>query len=367
MVNRSKYTWILIEESGWYKLTVEDEFGCGATDSVYVSVLEELQLQGRITTAEEVVNSGFVYLYRYEENAASEKIDSTLIEYGGFYEFFGLNPCDRFIIMAEGDPMFYPDNYPTYYDDVAHWEEATIIDSTFASVDGVISDIDIQLMQYENMGQGSGYLQGFVFYSDGGGGFKGHDERGEPVKNTDISLEMLAEDQKSTDADVFHTTRRTKTDKEGFYMFNFLPTGTFRIVVEIPGLPLDSMYRLTITDTDSIFLDLNYYVDTTSGIYVTPDPSGVEDFVAQQLQLAVRPNPNKGNFTLFFLEEQHQDVWVEEVQIMDMTGSIILHERLGKACRRQIADMHLHDVLPGLYLLNLQTDKGRMMVKMIVR
>ncbi len=371
----SSYIWstgantpgILIEESGWYKLTVEDEFGCGATDSVYVSVLEELELQGRVTTAEEVVNSGFVYLYRYEENTASEKIDSTLIEYGGFYGFSGLNPCDRFIVMAEGDPMFYPDNYPTYYDDDAHWEEAIIIDSTFASVDGVISDIDIELMQYENMGQGAGYLQGFVFYSGGGGAMKGSEERGEPVKNTDISLEMLAEDQKSTDADVFHTTRRTQTDKEGFYMFDFLPTGTFRIVVEIPGLPLDSMYRLTITNTDSVFLDLNYYVDTTSGIYVTPDPSGVEDFVAQKLQLAVRPNPNNGNFTLFFLQEQHHDVWVEEVQIVDMTGSLILQERLGKACRRQIADMRLHDVLPGLYLLNLQTDKGRMMVKIIVR
>ncbi len=370
----STYTWstgastpgILIEESGWYKLSVADEFGCSTSDSIYVTVLEELQLQGRITTADEVVNSGFVYLYRYEENAASEKIDSALIEYGGYYELFGLNPCDRFIVMAEGDPMFYPDNYPTYYDNVAHWEEATIIDSTFASVDGVISDIDIQLMQYENMGQGAGYLQGFVFYS-GGGPMKGREERGEPVKNTDISLEILAEDQKSTDADIFHTTRRTQTDVEGFYMFDFLPTGTFRIVVEIPGLPIDSMYRLTITDTDSVFLDLNYYVDTTSGIYVTPDPSGVEDFVAQQLQLAVRPNPNKGNFTLFFLEEQHQDVWVEEVQIMDMTGSLILHERLAKACRRHIADMHLRDVLPGLYLLNLQTDKGRMMVKMIVR
>ncbi len=371
----SSYIWstgantpgILIAESGWYKLSVEDEFGCSASDSIYVAVLEELQLQGRITTADEVVNSGFVYLYRYEENAASEKIDSALIEYGGYYELFGLNPCDRFIVMAEGDPMFYPDNYPTYYQSVAHWEEATIVDSSYASVDGVISDIDIQLMQYENMGQGAGYLQGFVFYGGGGGAMKGSEERGEPVKNTDISLEMLAEDQKSTDADVFHTTRRTQTDEEGFYMFDFLPTGTFRIVVEIPGLPLDSMYRLTITDTDSVFLDLNYYVDTTSGIYVTPDPSGVEDFVAQQLQLAVRPNPNKGNFTLFFLEEQHQDVWVEEVQIMDMTGSLILHERLGKACRRNIAAMHLHDVLPGLYLLNLQTDKGRMMVKMIVR
>ena len=369
--NYESYLWntgattpgIMIEESGLYKVTVGN--GCMASDSVYITLMPELLLMGRITTADEVVNSGVVYLYRYEVSTMSEIIDSVYIDYGGYYEFNGLNPCERFIIMANGDPMFYPNTYSTYYDGVAHWEDAAIIDSTFASIDGVISDIDVQLLEYEEMGQGPGYLQGQVFYTDGGA-MKGRLDRGEPVKNTDISLEMLATDEKSTLNDVFHTTRRTKTDETGTYVFEFLPTGVFRIVVEIPGLPLDSMYRLSVTSSDTMFLNLNYYVDTASGIYLTPEPYGVDEFTASLLKLEALPNPSDGRFALHFAEEQNTAVWVDELMIQDLRGRTLLQKRIGKACIQLISEIDLPNAQAGMYVLRLQTAKGQIIYKLII-
>lgn len=273
-----------ISGAGTWIITYSISGTCGDFDSISVTVSPcSFLISGTIydQTHSFTLNNGTVYLFQYDTSQTQFTVfDSTDLS-GSNGDYVLNNPTvGQYIVLFRPDNIIYPNAIPTYYGDTALWSGAMVID-----LSGNTGGIDISTREFQQL-TGSGNINGFIQFGIGTG--KTGDGNvipfGDPVPGIDVSVEQIPGG----------IVRHTTTDNGGFYSFSDLPLGnTYRLLVDIPGLPMDTTYTVNLSSSDTMINNLDYVVDTSSGsagIYIG-FPLGTSEYQFSSFNFCVYPNP----------------------------------------------------------------------------
>lgn len=206
-LNQGEYN-VQFSHSGYQTRWVEDTTAMPGY-SILSVMLEPVSpvyfLVGRVFAADNPIESGFAYGYKMVEETVVD-IYAEMVGVEGWYEFSGLAAAN-YIVKAEPSPTseYYGDYLPTYFGDVIHWEDATIIELN-QNTDGA----NIHLVPVVSAPQGPGNISGTIENSGRAAGI--------PI--------IL----KTTEA-----VNQTFSSSDGTYNFSSLAYGTYEIFAEIPG------------------------------------------------------------------------------------------------------------------------------------
>lgn len=272
------------------------EYLIDTTCSVYSKIFGTITDSTGIT-----ITDGSVYLYQYIDDLTPfELVDSVGLDSSGFYTFINIS-AGQYIITAEASLNACSACVPTYYGDVNYWGDAGWIATL--CIDSILADIWLSMLSPMT---GNGFCSGLIQLGTG--------KVGDPVPGLDISIEQVPGGIKAS----------TRSDQNGNYSFTNINQGTYRLLVDYPGLPMDSTYQITVTGSDTSFTNLNFTVDTTQGegaIYVGY-PLNVREKKLQRQEVKLYPNPAHEKLTIEFYNENKN----AGISITDITGRIIFRQ-----------------------------------------
>lgn len=285
------------------------------------------------------VNNGMVYLIEFDPSAVQlNYADSFSLSGSSGDYFFSNKQTGNYLILLRPDDVAYPNTIPTYYGDTAYWGYAEIL--------YLLSDtagVDIYTRQTP-VWTGTGFCSGSIRYGLGSGktGNGNVVPFGDPVPGIDISLEQIPGGIIKA-----HTT----TNDSGFYSINNIPMNTsYKLLVDIPGLPMDSTYSIIINPSDSVITDLDFVVDTsagTAGVYIGY-PLGIKSQISNlRSQISIYPNPNNGKF-----EVLSSGTGSLHIEVYTTTGQLIFKSNSKNS--QQVIDISNQPA--GTYFLKVKSD-----------
>jgi hypothetical protein len=312
---------------GYEPVIVEDTVAVPGFSTLDVSMSGYYSIAGRVRAGDNWLETGFAYGYKMVEGVVVD-VYAEMVEGEGNYQFSGLTAA-QYIIKAEPSPnsAYYGLYLPTYYVNVLHWEDATVINLT-QNTDGII----IHLVPVSTS-QGPGTISGMI--EDGSFGPA-------PVY-VPVVLESTACD--------FVTM--TYTGPDGSFSFSNLAFDTYKLFAEIPGKSTVPM-AITLDEENTSISGITMVIMEGSIIFM-----GIGD---QELSAAfsqVYPNPASTTIAFDFALKSTS---LFTVDIMDFTGKTISHNELSSALTGRIV-LDIHAIPAGMYLIKVTTNIGTVLRK----
>ncbi|NOR87325.1 MAG: T9SS type A sorting domain-containing protein, partial [Bacteroidales bacterium] len=303
-----------------------------------------------VTSVGQTITDGYVLAFLLSDGVISTQVDSVAIQEDGSYVFENMASCVDYIFHAYSNADMYPFIIPRWYTEAFYWYDATPI--TVAWEDDLVEGIDISLFEVVPPPPGSSEMGGGVYYYG----------KGEPVKNIDVVLEFESPDDK---ADVIVGYK--PTDELGQWTFGELPEGVFKVRVDIPGLQMDSVYTIEITQPNTVITGLNYYLDPDNGIFI--DFTGVDELDPLSFgTISIFPNPNNGQFYLEINKSDHiASLDIQSVELWDMEGRRVKDLHIHFKGDRYISSFNMNDIQPGLYFIKVRNNDAVGVKKFVIQ
>ena len=299
------------------------------------------------------VTDGYVKLYGFTRFQLLPLSDSVSINGDGTYIFEDI-PLGVYIIFAMPGTNLYPNFAQTYYPSAAHWDEAetihVITTDPVTGIDIIVNDLQGSI--------GDATLGGQVFEADTTSVFKSSSRIYKKLVK-DVDVVLVGGTLKST----YNIIAITQTDEYGGFEFENIDNGDYGIIADIPGLPHDELYYVTVTGGQFIS-NLDYMVGEEwiykgeGGYTVLP---GNTDKLSKNLRIC--PNPNNGSFTIN-LENIDYDAPVS-LEIVNTTGELIYKGIITNP--DAVNHIDLSTIAKGAYILKVTVNDERYLKKLIVR
>lgn len=337
---------------GVYTLTVTDADGCSGSNDLQVT-----QSPGAIsgTVRNQLGGSGLpsilVSLIKRNDlpDTEWETYATTLTDPNGDYQFLNL-PLVDYIVKAEPTQTVpAPEFMPTYYhvtDTVFDW-----IDAQITSVDcgTMYGNTDIDMIEIPHLA-GTCTFEGYV-YLVCTGPCKTQTE--DPIPLIDVIVKKTPPGNAIAWTQTGDGTQ-APTLELGQFRFENMPASldsTYSFVVNIPGLGMQSNYSIEVAFDDSLYGNLNFYVDTTQGsggIY-TYNPLGVEALKYKPHEMIAYPNPFADNCELRFTNSENTGF---AFTLYDVTGKQIMRDEQEQGNTYTINTQTLDQ---GIYIAEVKT------------
>ncbi len=283
----------------------EANWGCVSSDTIRVRFEEYARVFGNVLYNLNPLNPGDAEIELFNINSGNYELnDISSIAGNNIFNLQGNKSGDYILKANVLNHISYPDAMNTYYDDAFLWENVQI----FTLTCGDSINIDINLARTIAFTPGSGKVSGVITYEGSGN----------PVTDAVFFIE---------DTTVNDPYLYTDVNINGYYQFVGLPQGNFRILVDLPGIPQITTHNFSVTATNNLFEDYDFYVDTIlyreTGIGIYADTAAIESIDNPQLNvslISLYPNPFENNINLEYKLEQNSIV---EIQIIDISGKII--------------------------------------------
>jgi len=333
---------INVYEEGTYCVTVADSDGCTATACYAVQFQNQEDLiEGFVFAADSngvaFPIEGKVYLIQYEPNAGLlTAVDSTNFSsdpgtIGGYY-YFASVPAGSYLVKAFLTPgsAYYENYLPTYHFSHLYWDEADEVVIPYFGV----NTFDINLIPGNNPG-GPGFIGGLVSQGAniwGGGG----EDRGVGDPMAGVSVLLLND----LEAPVTHAL----TQADGTFGFENLAWGSYKIVVEIPGL--DQGNKWVTIGPENPSANVNFSVEE-EGVVLEVNESGNE------VESLVWPNPVGDQLSVyFFLESAAKG----QLTLTSLDGRVRMTQSVDLQGGGQVLPVSVTGFPEGIYILQVATD-----------
>jgi hypothetical protein len=275
-------------------------------------------------------------------------LEKVAIDNNGNFQFASvLGP--NFLVLADPDPTYYPYLLPTYYGDSTYWEKATTLN--------VFQDMNISINCQSDSTlavlTGIGSINGTVWMDTTQVNKLSGPVNSNPARGVRVTLEQ----------NPGGACRISHTNQNGYFEFNNLPEGNYKIKVDISGLVMDSTYHINLSAKSMTYNNLDFVYDTTF-IYIIPN-TGVNDLDGMpKYDISVFPNPFTDQATIH-VENTTGENQELSLSIFDMTGRLV----------KQIVEREGDDILftrdnmvKGMYIYELKVNEqpagnGKVMVK----
>jgi hypothetical protein len=285
-------------------------------------------LAGRVYAGDNPIETGFAYWYKMIEGTVVE-IDADMVGGEGWYEFTGLSSA-HYIVKAEPSPssIYYGDYLPTYYGDVLHWEEASVINLVQST-----DDAHIHLVAVTSAPEGPGSISGNI---DGG-------------KSANIPI-VLRTSEPGTAVMTFSST-------DGSFVFSNLAYGSYEIFAEIPGK--------SITPQPIVLDEVNPSAEGVDMIILEDQiifTLGIEESEVFESMPFIYPNPVRDRINITINLKKPSLV---SIDISDLTGRIVSGESYQITDKKNII-IDTKSLPTGIYLLRCES-QGEVITKKIIK
>lgn len=275
-------------------------------------------------------------------------IDSTYSDAAGAY-IFNYVPTDSFLIRVVPDPVFSPNAITSYHKQSSFcykWDSAGVF---HVHCDSASIVKDINLITPPPL-TGNSSLNGYILENTGG---FSKQQPGDPIPGIDITVEQ------SPGGIVGLST----SNSSGYYELpNISNSSTYIISVDLPGLPNDSVYTMTINGTDTILDSLNFYVDGT-GIYILTDGLvGVNVINNNDLKVELFPNPTVSNVNLSVYAIKSENIAFE---LTNKVGQVISSVSKTVQKGENTIVLGTDELPPGIYFLKIKQGNNLYLKKLI--
>jgi hypothetical protein len=134
--------------------------------------------------------------------------------------------------------------------------------------------------------------------------------------------------------------------------------------VELPATGLVNL-PVTVSDIGTYSAHLVAYIDQvpfkSNTIDITFDLTSIDDFVNNDAEFLVYPNPSAGLIKLKFNESKADFV---DIKVFSISGSLVFQDKVRYA--REIP-LNLEELKAGNYILEIQTTEGRKSKKITIK
>ena len=313
--------------------------------SILVKLGANTQLGGTIyDKSGTTVYPGIVKAFKATSKGAYPLVQTVDIDDSGRYMFEGLYP-GSYRLLAIPDLNYYPDGMPTYAGGAISWEGAQNLNIRSSERTSLL-DISLSELPKLTASDGSGQLSGNVSYADD---FIAKSTLARPAKKTAVILRSKASSKgTSEDEDV---VAYLDTDEEGNYIFEYVPDGTYEMLVDVPGLPMNGNYDVNVVD-NTIVSELDFIIET-EGIAIP----GTTGFKLEEVDgLMIYPNPGNG---FMHIELENQGDYV--VQVFNTVGMLVDQREFYAVAG--LVDLDLSSLKTGMYLVKIKGEKLTTAVK----
>ncbi|MFH2094983.1 MAG: hypothetical protein ABIJ16_04715, partial [Bacteroidota bacterium] len=285
--------------------TEDNTGGCVDSDLVQVLFSPPAFIYGQILNSGLPMGQNEAHVISYTPNVGLMQLaGQSDILASGNYELTFVNPGNYILKAIIDDHSSFPDLLNTYYDSEYYWTMATDV---YLQCGDTIS-ADIHTERVAPIVNGSGFVSGSIVY----------ETTSDPVYGADVIV---------IDSVINFPCRATLTDAAGLYELGNLSPSSYDLLVDIPGIPLITTHHFTVTLTDTLFLNYNFYVDTTvsrdAGIGIYADTTNINhlgDILSGEFILTVFPNPFNGKTSIEYSIDSESIV---DLEIIDISGKKI--------------------------------------------
>jgi hypothetical protein len=304
-----------------------------------VVVFGQRSISGTVTDSLGNASAGRIKLYR----TIGVFVDS-LDFIDGTYEFTNV-PIGNYYVITRGDTVAYPNHIRTYYGQKPHWQNATMV--TITDTTNALTNIDITLIQIPNWSgsNNTGYCSGTILRENGL-------RAGDPIPGIDVSLEQIP-------GGIIKAN--TETDENGFFEIKKIPDNSkYNLIVDLPGLTMDSTHTVEIAVGDSAFC-LDFIVDTsstTAGIYATDlTLTSIYSLEEKEYNIAkIYPNPSSGLFTIELVANE------SSIIVFAIDGKTVMQNKIYSNKAR----LDLRNQPKGIYFIEIKDTFGVQKLKVLV-
>ena len=333
---------------GVYTLTVTDDDGCSGSDDLQViqspgEIHGTIYMSNGTTPLQNILVS---LIKRGDDDTQWETYDTFTTTPDGMFHFINL-PLVDYIVKAE--QVLQPFEYmPTYYhvsDTVFDWEEAQI---TSVECGEMFFNTDIKMAQIPGSMGGDCTFEGYVYLVT-----IGKTQTEDPIPLIDVIV------KKTPPGNAVAWTQtgdgsQAPTLNLGQFRFENMSASldsTYSFVINIHGLCMQNKYEIEVAFDDSLYGNLNFYVDTTSGTggIFTYNPLGVEALKFKPHEMMAYPNPFADNCELRFTNFENTTV---VFTLYDVTGKQIMREQQEQGNTYLVKTQNLDQ---GIYIAEVKT------------
>lgn len=307
---------VQFQREGFQTLLVHDTTASAGFSTLDVQLENFYFLVGHVYAGENPIESGFAYGYQMQEGTVVD-IFAEMVGVEGWYEFSGLQPAN-YIVKAEPSPTseYYGNYLPTYYGDVLHWENATII-----NLNANTDNAHIHLIAISNAPQGSGVISGTI-------------QSENRAANIPIILRSID----------FGSAMTTFSSSDGSFSFTNLAFGRYEIFAEIPGISVIPQ-PIELNELHTSSNDIDMVILGNEIIFIGITESEIFDSLP-----VVYPNPVKSSINLFINLKKPADV---NIQISDLTGRVV-HTEQRRIINEAIISLNANALPKGSYFIRCE-------------
>jgi len=328
---------------GDYSVTVTDGNDCKDSLSIHILARDTI-FYGRVFAKNNLLPKGVALLIDKNNRAVAKTTIDT-----GYYYFISYPDTEKYTIYAipyfDVDEEYYPQYFPTYLDDILHWEDA-------GYTQGNSLNNDIRLKYYDDIYHGTGFVSGQVYYTE----------------DTDFEIEIFnkdwfgnftadCQDYKAANMTVLLINKNNEvvksclTNDKGFYNFKHIPLEEYTIYVEKSGKETLKTTIVLSEEKDS----LNNINFTIQNKIVTQVKEFTDSF---EENVNLYPNPFNEKLVLDF-----SDRYIDEIRIINIQGKEVFRQE-------KLADkltLNTSNWSQGVYVLKVIYRDNRVVTKKIIR
>ena len=184
---------------------------------------------------------------------------------------------------------------------------------------------------------------------------------GDPVPGIDVSLEQIP-GGKLIAHDVTTDTTSGKS-AGGYYEFDNVPSGNYRIFVSIAGVPLIQTYDTLITGTEQAD-NLDFYVGDKK-IYVKDKPLSALVQQNRRDEAAIYPNPFRGYSNIVYTLNKTEKVLIEVYDIVGNKIAVLENSEKQAGKHSTILNLKSFGYAAGVYFVRINTGNNTQIIKAI--
>jgi hypothetical protein len=291
----------------------------------------------------EPLTEGYVRIYGFTFFQKSPLNDSVLLGSDGNFSFTDI-PYGNYILVVQPIGEAGDQYSQTYFPSAVYWEFARQISLNNETPDEFYEIIVRETELFNGNTVVNGNLTDNL-------NTKNRFDKGRPVKKSKIIL--VGNNRKDNNYDIITTV---ETDEFGNFSFNNIENGIYYIWVDIPGLPVEDVYEITINNHMYIS-NLDYIVTeeliARAGI---PEYSSIDNELSDN-NILLFPNPSN-NLVCISMDDMSQGVF----DFIDAQGMVVKH--IKSSTQDNMID--ISELLPGNYTVRILTEEKLSFKKLTV-
>ncbi len=294
-----------------------------------IITLPDLVLGGNVFASTSKLDNGSAHAYSIlAENLTYE--GSSDIDDLGYYFFFPLLEKDYYIYTSiDNESNYINTHISTYYGDVYHWENSSIV-----HLENNLYNQDINLIELETYNNGLGRISGNIIFED---------KSFNIIPANDVLVLLLNDNNKCVSS--------TISNLQGVYEFSDLGNGTYKILCEIIGKKM-SAKTFIITNETPVFDNVNFMVKSDQIIL------GFDEELPENLSYVsdIYPNPIIDIASIDLVSNEKDQVYLD---IVDLQGRLLTSSSVELKPGMNNLSISIDRLETGIKLLKIRFNNNR--------